>query len=251
MKMTGKFEIAGMYPYDETILENRIKYTFSDKELLFRALTHSSFANENRDKSISSNERLEFFGDSILSLVVSEYLFTGNEEKQEGELTRIRSSLVCEGALADYAEQIGLGEFLLLGRGEEKSNGRHRKSIISDAYEALIAAVYIDSERSGLDGKTTVGNFILPYVKDELKRISDRTDYFDYKTLLQQVIQQVEGEVLCYVVVGESGPDHAKQFDVEARLNSNVIGTGSGRSKRTAEQAAAKEALELFGVGNQ
>ncbi len=239
------------YPYDEKILENRIKYTFSDKSLLYRAMTHSSYANENREHELSSNERLEFFGDSVLSLVVSEYLFTENREKQEGELTRIRSSLVCEGALADYAEKIGLGEFLLLGRGEEKSNGRHRKSIISDAYEALIAAVYIDSERSGLDGKTAVGNFILPYVKAELEKISAKTDYFDYKTLLQQVIQQVDGEVLCYVVVGESGPDHEKQFDVEARLNSNVIGKGSGRSKRAAEQTAAKEALKLFGVGNQ
>ncbi len=239
------------YPYDEKILENRIKYEFSDKELLYRAMTHSSYANENRDKNLPSNERLEFFGDSVLSLVVSEYLFTGNEEKQEGELTRIRSSLVCEGALADYAEKIGLGEFLLLGRGEEKSNGRHRKSIISDAYEALIAAVYIDAEASGKDGKCAVAEFILPYVKDELKKISDRTDYFDYKTLLQQVIQQVDGEVLCYVVVDESGPDHEKQFEVEARLNSNIIGKGSGKSKRAAEQAAAKEALKLFGVGNQ
>lgn len=239
------------YPYDEKILENRIKYTFSDKELLYRAMTHSSYANENRDKNLPSNERLEFFGDSVLSLVVSEYLFTGNEEKQEGELTRIRSSLVCEGALADYAEQIGLGEFLLLGRGEEKSNGRHRKSIISDAYEALIAAVYIDAEKSGKDGKATVAEFILPYVKDELGKIGDRTDYFDYKTLLQQVIQQVDGEVLCYAVVGESGPDHAKQFEVEARLNSNVIGRGEGKSKRAAEQAAAKEALKLFGVGDK
>ncbi len=239
------------YPYDEKILENRIKYTFSDKELLYRAMTHSSYANENREQELSSNERLEFFGDSVLSLVVSEYLFTEKTGKQEGELTRIRSALVCEGALADYAEKIELGEFLLLGRGEERSNGRHRKSIISDAYEALIAAVYIDAERSGLDGKATVAGFILPYVKEELAKISAKTDYFDYKTLLQQVIQQVDGEVLCYAVVGESGPDHEKKFDVEARLNSNVIGRGSGRSKRAAEQAAAKEALALFGVGNK
>ncbi len=236
------------FPRDIKILEEKIGHVFSDRELVTRALTHSSYANENRDRNIQCNERLEFFGDSILSLVVSEYLFGNYKSKQEGELTRIRSSLVCEKALSDYAEKISLGDFLYLGRGEERSNGRHRKSIISDAYEALIAAVYIDEETGGGDGKAAVRNFIMPYVKSELEKISDTTDYFDYKTLLQQYIQQVEGEVLQYFVVGESGPDHEKQFEVEARLNSNVIGHGKGRSKRAAEQAAAKEALTLFGV---
>lgn len=239
------------YPCDITILEERIGHRFSDRSLILRAMTHSSYANENRERGLQCNERLEFFGDSVLSLVVSEHLFNNYKSKQEGELTRIRSALVCEGALAEYAEAIKLGDFLRLGRGEERSNGRHRKSIISDAYEALIAAVYIDSETSGGDGKEAVAAFILPYVKEELKKISDRTDYFDYKTLLQQVIQQAEGEVLQYVVVGESGPDHNKSFEVEARLNSNVIGRGEGRSKRAAEQAAAKEALRLFGVDDK
>lgn len=239
------------YPYDIKILEDRIGYHFTDRTLVLRAVTHSSYANENRERGLQCNERLEFFGDSVLSLVVSEHLFNNYTSKQEGELTRIRSSLVCEGALAGYAEAIGLGDFLRLGRGEERSNGRHRKSIISDAYEALIAAVYIDSEKSGKDGKTSVSKFILPFVDEELKKISDRTDYFDYKTLLQQVIQQADGEVLHYAVVGESGPDHEKSFEVEARLNSNVIGHGTGRSKRAAEQAAAKEALRLFGVDDK
>lgn len=239
------------YPCDITILEERIGHRFSDRSLILRAMTHSSYANENRERGLQCNERLEFFGDSVLSLVVSEHLFNNYKSKQEGELTRIRSALVCEGALAEYAEAIKLGDFLRLGRGEERSNGRHRKSIISDAYEALIAAVYIDSETSGGDGKEAVAAFILPYVKEELKKISDRTDYFDYKTLLQQVIQQAEGEVLQYIVVGESGPDHNKSFEVEARLNSNVIGRGEGRSKRAAEQAAAKEALRLFGVDDK
>lgn len=240
-----------MYPYEIDLLEEKIGYKFTDRTLVLRAVTHSSYANENRDKNIECNERLEFFGDSVLSLVVSEYLFGNYKSKQEGELTRIRSALVCESALADYAEAIGLGNFLYLGRGEERTNGRHRKSIISDAVEALIAAVYIDAEASGGDGKAEVSGFILPYIIKELDRISDRTDYFDYKTLLQQVIQQVDGEVLQYVVVGESGPDHEKQFDVEARLNSNVIGCGTGRSKRAAEQSAAKEALKLFGVNDK
>ena len=235
------------YPLPIEILEERIGYEFKNKELAVRAMTHSSYSNENRDSS-GCNERLEFFGDSILSLVVSEYLFGNYKSKQEGELTRIRASLVCETALAGYAEKIGLGEFLYLGRGEDRGDGRHRKSIISDAYEALIAAVYIDDESTGGDGKSAVARFILPYVKEELEHLGDATDYFDYKTLLQQVIQQVEGELLEYVVTGEAGPDHAKIFTVEARLNSNVIGHGQGRSKRAAEQAAAKEALELFGV---
>ncbi len=238
------------YPLPLELLEERIGYSFHDKALALRALTHSSYSNEGHDRGERGecNERLEFFGDSILSLVVSEYLFGSYKSKQEGELTRIRASLVCEGALAGYAAKFGLGEFLYLGHGEEKANGRSRKSIVSDACEALIAAIYIDDEASGGDGKGAVSRFILPYVKAELETLGDKTDFFDFKTLLQQIIQQVNGERLEYVVTGESGPDHDKVFTVEARLNSNVIGHGVGRSKRSAEQAAAKEAVALFGV---
>lgn len=235
------------YPLPIEVLEDRIGYKFKNKELAVRAMTHSSYSNESHDRS-GCNERLEFFGDSVLSLVVSEYLFKNYKSMQEGELTRIRASLVCEAALARYAEKIGLGEFLYLGRGEDKGNGRHRKSIISDAYEALIAAVYIDDESSGGDGKGEVARFILPHVTEDLVTLGNSTDYFDYKTLLQQVIQQADGEILEYVVTDEAGPDHAKTFTVEARLNSNVIGHGQGHSKRSAEQAAAKEAMRLFGV---
>ncbi len=238
------------YPLPLELLEERIGYTFHDRTLAVRAMTHSSYSNEGHDRS-QCNERLEFFGDSILSLVVSEYLFGNYKSKQEGELTRIRAALVCENALAGYAAQFGLGDFLYLGHGEEKANGRSRKSIVSDACEALIAAIYIDDETSGGDGKGAVSRFILPYVKSELERIGDSTDFFDFKTLLQQIIQQADGERLEYVVTGESGPDHDKIFSVEARLNSNVIGRGAGRTKRAAEQAAAKEAVALFGVNEK
>ena len=236
------------YPLDLSILQKRIGYYFHDDSLLLRAMTHSSFSNEKRERGIKCNERLEFFGDSVLSLVVSEYLFLNYKSKQEGELTRIRAALVCENALASYAEKISLGDFLLLGHGEDKNGGRTRKSITSDAYEALLAAIYIDDEENGGDGKSTVKKFLLPYVLDELSKVGDNNDYFDYKTLLQQVIQQAEGEILGYYVINESGPAHDKSFEVEARLNSNVIGRGKGHSKRDAEQAAAKEALRLFGV---
>ncbi|MCD8314889.1 MAG: ribonuclease III [Firmicutes bacterium] len=236
------------YPLPINILEERIGYVFSDKNLIKTAMTHSSFANEAHGGASCSNERMEFFGDSVLSLVVSEYLFENYEEMQEGELTRIRSRLVCEDALAEYAEKINLGDFLYLGHGEEKNNGRRRKSTVSDAMEALLAAVYMDDEGAGGDGKSAVSRIILPFVMDELEKISDITEYFDYKTLLQQVVQQGGSEALEYAVTGESGPDHDKTFSVEVKLNSNIVGHGTGRSKRSAEQMAAKEALGLFGV---
>ncbi|MCD7776787.1 MAG: ribonuclease III [Firmicutes bacterium] len=235
------------YPYPISLLEERIGYVFHEKNLVKTALTHSSYANEARG-DLSSNERMEFFGDSVLSLVVSEYLFESYDSMQEGELTRIRSRLVCEDALAEYAEKIELGDFLLLGHGEEKNNGRHRKSTISDAMEALLCAVYMDDEDAGGDGKTAMSRVIMPFIKEELEKISGNTEYFDYKTLLQQVVQQGGNETLEYTVVGQSGPDHDKTFAVTVKLNSNVVGHGTGRSKRSAEQMAAKEALELFGI---
>lgn len=235
---------GAVLPRDLSLLEERIGYTFKDRELLTMALRHSSFSNELklRGTKAECNERLEFFGDSVLSLIVSDYLYFRYSANQEGDLTKIRAAVVCERALAGYAAQIGLGDFLSLGRGEELNRGRERASITSDAFEALLAAVYIDS--GSLD---TVRTFLLPLVTEEIDRIAASSSFVDYKTTLQQIVQQVEGEILEYVLVGEHGPDHCKVFDMEARLNSNVIGRGSARSKREAEQLAAKEALVLFG----
>lgn len=232
-------------PLDQSGLEWTIGYTFQNKELLTTALTHSSKSNELRNKGIISecNERLEFLGDSVLSIVVSQYIYTKYQSEQEGTLTKIRSSVVCEKALAKYAEKIRLGDYLHLGHGEEKNGGRSLPSITSDAMEALIAAIYLDCGQS----TEMLRGFILPFVIDEIEEINKRSSFVDHKTALQQIIQQVEGEKLQYILVGESGPDHNKTFEVEARLNSNLIGKGKGSTKREAEQNAAKEALVLFG----
>ena len=233
---------------DKDLLENRIGYKFNNPELLERALTHSSFSNESglKNHHMLCNERLEFLGDSVLSIITSNYLYKTFTECPEGELTRMRAEVVCERALSAYAEGIGLGEHLLLGVGEEKNNGRKRKSILADAFEALLAAIYLDSGKDGMD---TVEVFLMPFIKNEIENVRKKGSFNgDPKTLLQQFVQQAEGDFLEYEVVGESGPDHMKSFKVEARLNSNVIGRGEGRSKREAEQNAAREALKLFSV---
>ncbi len=230
-------------------LESRIQYRFSDREILRLALTHSSYANEikAKNKHMLCNERLEFLGDSVLSLVTSEHIFSAYSELPEGELTKIRADAVCEDALAEYAKSIDLGSFLFLGHGEELNGGRERKSICADAFEALIAAVYTDTKKRGADAFAEARRFVLPFVSEHVASTVKSGSCSDAKTKLQQIIQQVNGEVLEYVVVSESGPDHMKSFVVEAHLNSNVIGRGKGKSKREAEQAAAREALALFG----
>lgn len=227
-------------------LESRIGYSFRNKEYIKKALTHSSYANELKAKKkyIECNERLEFLGDSVLSIIVSEYLFEKYSKRAEGDLTKLRAAVVQSSALASYARQIGLGEYLYLGNGEEKNDGRERQSNLEDAFEALLAAIYLDAAD---DGKATVQKFLLPFIEAEIVKIGDTGIHRDYKTELQQLIQQAEGDYLEYETVGESGPDHKKTFWVEARLNSNVIGRGSGRTKREAEQNAARGALELFG----
>ena len=233
---------------DVKMLEDRIGYRFKNTELLERALTHSSYSNESglKNHHLLCNERLEFLGDSVLSIITSNYLYKTFSDCPEGELTRMRAEVVCERALSGYSETIGLGEFLLLGIGEEKNNGRHRKSIVADAFEALLAAIYLDA---GDDGMETAQKFVLPFITKEIENVRQRGSFNgDPKTLLQQFVQQAEGDFLEYVVIGESGPDHMKLFKVEARLNSNVIGRGEGRSKRESEQNAAREALELFSV---
>lgn len=234
-------------PLDPTGLEKVIKYTFADGELLTLALTHSSYSHENgaRNNHRACNECLEFLGDSILSLAVSEEIYGAYPQMPEGDLTKLRSEVVCERALAKYSVKIGLGQYIRLGVGEEKSRGRENKSILADAFEALLAAIYLDS---GADGMNNVRSFLLPLVRSELEFVTQRGFNSDSKTRLQQFIQQSEGDFLEYVEISESGPPHMRVFEVEARLNSNVIGRGKGKSKKEAEQNAAEDALELFGV---
>lgn len=222
--------------------ETDIHYHFRDKHLLLEALSHSSYANEKR-KTRNSNERLEFLGDSVLSIVVSEFLFHKYPNMPEGELTKLRASMVCEKALHVFAQEIHLGEFLLLGKGEEHTGGRERSSILADAFEAVIAAIFLDG------GMDAAKRHILRFIPDDPEEEKKPMGFHDYKTRLQEVVQKNPEEKVEYVLVNESGPDHDKAFQVEVRLNSNVIGTGVGHSKKAAEQLAAKEALSLMGYG--
>lgn len=221
--------------------EEVIGYHYHNKALMNEALTHSSYANEGH-KGIKNNERLEFLGDSILSLVVAEHLFTHYKHKPEGELTKIRAALVCEQSLYRFALKIGLGEYIRVGKGEEHTGGRHRPSILSDAFEAVIASIYLDG------GLEEARKFVLGFIPEQLD-LQKLTALNDYKTALQEIIQKNREEKIEYVLVKEAGPDHNKAFTVEVHLNSNVIGKGKGRSKKQAEQLAAKEALELMGYG--
>ena len=220
--------------------ETQIGYIFKDKLLLSLALTHSSYANENK-KSNGYNERLEFLGDSVLSIIVSKYLFENFPKMPEGELSKTRAALVCEKSLAGFARQINLGSILLLGKGEAQNGGGDRDSILADAFEALIAALYLDG---GID---VASKFVLEFISKQMEERKNAAVFVDYKTELQEIIQQNKEEKVSYVVVGESGPAHDKSFTVEVHLNSNVIGRGIGKSKKLAEQMAAKEALELMG----
>ena len=219
-------------------LQETIHYQFRNPVFLEVALTHSSYANEVKHQ-IKYNERQEFLGDAVLSIIVSDYLFN-NYTVPEGELTKLRAAIVCEKSLDVMANKIGLGQYLRLGHGEELTGGRTRPSIIADAFEALIAAIYLDS------GIESARKFVLPFVTEMLEH-EDSLSFKDYKTILQEIIQQNPEEKLVYKLVGEKGPDHDKRFLVDVMLNSNVIGRGEGRSKKNAEQMASKEALELMG----
>ncbi len=221
-------------------LQKNLKYKFKDENLLKEALTHSSYANEHKGNNIKCNERLEFLGDSVLSIVVSDYIYKNCPELPEGDLTKLRASLVCEESLYKFAKKINLGSYLILSRGEHHNKGAERPSILSDAFEALIAAIYLDG------GRESAADFILKFVIPEVKNYKKHPAK-DYKTKLQEIIQKNPGEILKYVLVKESGPDHEKHFIVEVHLNSNVIGKGGGKSKKQAEQQAAREALELMG----
>lgn len=215
-----------------TEFEEKLGYSFKDKSLLELALTHSSFANENKLKK--NNERFEFLGDSVLGFVTAEYLFTEFKNRPEGEMTKLRAAVVCEKSLFKFAEQIDLGKYILLGRGEDSTGGRNRPSVVSDAFEAIIAAIYIDG------GMEAVKPYILRFIKDAVKR---ETSFKDNKSLLQEEIQKVKGNSLAYEEVGEEGPDHDKTFVFRVKLNGEIIGEGKGKSKKEAEQNAAGNAL--------
>ncbi len=220
--------------------QQKIGYTFHDESLLRRALTHTSFANESKDKSLGHNERLEFLGDSVLSLTVAEELYRQYPNLPEGELTRIRASLVCEKTLYLMGKEFDLGDYLFLGKGEDASGGRNRPSVVSDAFEAVLAALYLDG------GMEQARAFVLPRLERHLANHINEIPR-DYKSELQEIVQQNPDERISYVLTGESGPDHNKTFTVEARLNSNTIGQGTAPSKKQAEQLAAKQALHLLG----
>ncbi len=219
-------------------LETAIGYRFKNITLLQNALTHSSYANEHWHDSLKSNERLEFLGDSILGMVVAEHLYRNFLDRLEGDLTRMRADMVCEKSLAKIAEALQLGNYLLLGNGEEQSGGRHRSSILADAVESVLAACFLDG------GMAAAESFIHRFVLCNVPagHLKNR----DYKTTLQELVQQKKNQQLSYRLVGESGPDHDKEFAVEVSLNGTVVGKGVGSSKKRAEQDAARAAIEAL-----
>lgn len=219
-------------------LEKKLNYAFQNHALLEEALCHSSYANEHRAERLSSNERLEFLGDSVLGFVTAEFLFAQHPDLPEGDLTRIRAALVCEQSLYEVARKLNLGAYLRLGRGEESGGGRTRTSILADATEAVFAAVYLDG------GIQPVRELIVRVLLSQAPAAEERRDY---KTTLQEVVQRRSGQVLTYHMLSQSGPDHNKKFLFEVRLNDESVGRGEGRSKKEAEQAAARDALEKMG----
>lgn len=221
-------------------LETKLGYEFKDKSLLSTALTHSSYANENKRKNLKNNERLEFLGDSVLGMTVANYLYRNRPDMPEGKMTRLRAELVCEQSLAKVAERLSLGEYMLLGKGEELGGGRTRPSITADAVEAVIAAVFLDG------GYKCASELIYKYILKPFEAGQEFSDR-DNKTELQEIIQRKSGQILTYENIGEEGPDHNKTFTFAVSLNGSVIGRGSGRNKKEAEQAAAGDALEKIG----
>ena len=216
-------------------LEEKLGYRFNQRALLENALTHSSYANENKARGCQSNERLEFLGDSVLGMVTADYLFRTHPDLPEGDLTRTRAALVCEGSLVLVARELGLGRCLKLGRGEDAGGGRERPSIQADAVEAVIAAIYLDG------GIGSARKFIQRFILDRGDVVAVSRDH---KTALQELVQRESGQVLEYRLLGATGPDHAKVFRVEVDLNGEAVGTGEGRSKKEAEQNAARAAIE-------
>lgn len=231
---------------DLSELEAKIGYKFNNIAYLKTALTHSSYSNELKLKgrSIECNERLEFLGDSVLSIIAADYLFHRYPGYPEGELTRRRAVIVCRDALSSYAREFDLGSYFYLGNGEEKNNARQRKSLLENTFEALMGAIYLDGAENRM---SFIADLVRPFFEKELDAWERGAVEKDYKSELQQIIQQSGEDILTYALVSSFGPDHDKTFEVEARMNSNIIGRGTGRTKREAEQNAAKEALALFG----
>ncbi len=223
-------------------LENIIDYSFKNKKNLLLALTHSSYANEKRNEGLSSNERLEFLGDAVLNIVISDYIFKKRPNLSEGEMSKTRASMVCESALMKCAESIKLGSFIMLGKGEENTGGRQRASILSDAFEAVIGAIYIDG------GIEKASKFIFMAMSEIIGHMDNSEVFIDYKTKLQEVIQKTSEDKIFYQILEEKGPDHDKEFVIQLSIGNNVLGTGVGKSKKEAEQNAAKAALAKLKV---
>lgn len=221
---------------DLRAFQEKIGYEFENRNLLLQALTHSSYANEKHMRKLSDNERLEFLGDAVLEIISSDYLFDNYPELPEGELTKLRASIVCEPTLALCAVEMSLGDYLLLGKGENQTGGRNRKSILSDALEAVIGAIYLDG------GFTSAKEFVLKYI---LTDIEHKQLFYDSKTILQEVVQG-EHEQLTYTLTSESGPDHNKSFTVDVCVGDRILGTGTGHTKKAAEQEAAYQALLII-----
>lgn len=221
-----------------TELQEKIGYHFRDIELLKIALTHTSYANEHKKKMVKHNERLEFLGDSVLSLIITTYLFKNLSNITEGELSRIRSTIVCENSLKTSGDEFDLSQYIYMGKGEEQTGGRGRSSIVSDAMEALIASIYLDS------GYENAENFVLSQMKYIIDKAIEGKLFTDYKTQYQEMIQKKSNSKIEYIVISEDGPDHQKTFTVSLMLNDKNVTIGKGRSKKTAEQNAAELALE-------
>lgn len=221
-----------------------IGYGFKDVALLNTALTHSSYS-ANRQEALEHNERLEFLGDSILSMVISQYIYHSCKNQAEGQLTRIRANIVCEQSLYDAANRISLGKYLLLSKGEELSGGRTRPSILADAFEAVIAAIFLDG------GVDTVKHFVLNYLEDTIKQAIQNKIITDYKSFIQEHIQKTSQDKITYRLLSEEGPDHSKTFEMAILHEDKVLGTGAGLSKKEAQQAAAKDAVEKLGLLNE
>jgi ribonuclease-3 len=231
--------MGNMYEHAEELkkLESTIDYNFIDKSKLLNAVTHSSYANEKKGSGLTSNERLEFLGDAVLNIITSDYIYKNYPSLPEGEMTKTRASIVCESSLAKCANKINLGDYLLLGKGEENTGGRTRISILSDAFEALIGSIYLDG------GIEYAGKFIYGTMKEIYASINSNEVFIDYKTQFQEIIQKSGDQKISYRILDEKGPDHNKLFLSQLSVGDKVFGTGEGRSKKEAEQNAAMAAL--------